>query len=339
MKKMIDGNTEYRLKYERKIQNVLDEYPQLKGFYAFIANAMSISSVSEYLYKVAGFLDYTHKTPRNFTLDDFSAYMLHIQKTHDGSETKTSYRIQVYSALKKYCNYLYASDIISKDFMQYIKRPKPVEMQDTVEKRECGFLSENEIRKYIRDVQVGVGSHESRLKQMKWKERDLAIIKIFLSTGMRCSALIKLDVDSIDFDNKSLMVIDKGEQLKHYDLSDDVLAAIKEWLVKRNELMQTAEANTQALFISHNKTRLSHTSVYRLVNKYAQNIDGKHITPHKLRATYGTQLYRKTGDLYFVQQCMGHSNPTTTELYIRGNKGQTKKASDIMSSIMGKKSM
>ena len=65
------------------------------------------------------------------------------------------------------------------------------------------------------------------------------------------------------------------------------------------------------------------------------NIDGKNITPHKLRATYGTQLYEKTGDLYMVQECMGHSSPKTTELYIRGKKSEfAKTASEIMSKVI-----
>ena len=69
------------------------------------------------------------------------------------------------------------------------------------------------------------------------------------------------------------------------------------------------------------------------MNKYSSNIKGKHITPHKLRATYGTQLYNATGDIYFVQECMGHSNPKTTEIYIRDTKNTTKKASDIMKNL------
>lgn len=75
-------------------------------------------------------------------------------------------------------------------------------------------------------------------------------------------------------------------------------------------------------------------TISRIVEKYACNIEGKHITPHKLRATYGTQLYAATKDLYFVQSCMGHSNPATTELYIRGQKNSSRQtASELMSNI------
>ena len=90
-----------------------------------------------------------------------------------------------------------------------------------------------------------------------------------------------------------------------------------------------------ALFISNRKTRMDQSSISDVVKKYSSVIDGKHITPHKLRATYGTQLYAKTGDLYLVQECMGHSNPKTTELYIRGQKNEaTQKASDIMTKLI-----
>ena len=74
--------------------------------------------------------------------------------------------------------------------------------------------------------------------------------------------------------------------------------------------------------------------MYLLIKKYSAGIDGKNITPHKLRATYGTQLYNKTGDIYFVQDCMGHHSPKTTENYVREKKQNTKKASDIMSKLM-----
>lgn len=79
---------------------------------------------------------------------------------------------------------------------------------------------------------------------------------------------------------------------------------------------------------------MDQTSISRAVNKYSITIKGKHITPHKLRATYGTQLYNITKDIYFVQQCMGHSNPKTTELYVREDNKDRKKASDIMSGLI-----
>ena len=159
------------------------------------------------------------------------------------------------------------------------------------------------------------------------------MINIFLNTGMRCSALYKLDVDNINFETKTLVVLDKGSKLQVYDLSDDTLEMIVKWLDKRSIIL--GDQIEEALFISNQRRRMTQTSIGRIVHKYAQEIPGKNITPHKLRATYGTQLYEHTHDIYFVQECMGHNNPKTTELYIRGQKdGTRKKALEIMTKVV-----
>jgi integrase len=217
--------------------------------------------------------------------------------------------------------------------MAYVPRPKFKEGIQTIEKRDKGFLDRKEIKKYIETSKRGIGTSRAIARQKEWKERDLSIIMIFLNTGIRCSALYKLNLDSIDFEKQTLITIDKGDKVQEYTLSEDVLRYIDAWIQKRKEILGTY--NEEALFISNRKCRMEQTSIYRIVNKYAQNIEGKHITPHKLRATYGTQLYNQTKDLFFVQQCMGHNNPKTTEKYIRGEANNSRKnAASIMQQII-----
>lgn len=326
----MNGNIEYENKIEKKINNLISKNNKLIGFYSFIGDK-SISTIYSYLGYVNGFLNYINKSPNELSVDDFSGYMLFIQKTESGERTTSSYRITVYSALKQYGKYLVASNQLRNNPMDFIGRPKAVDNQETIAKREIGYLSKKEIPKYITSVEYGIGSSRSRKRQKEWRERDKAIVMIFLNTGIRCSALMKIDMDSVDFSNNILTVTDKEAKVNTYELSPELLYIIKEWMGKRAEILNGE--NVDALFISNRKTRMDQASIYRIVNKYASNIKGKHITPHKLRATYGTQLYDATGDIYFVQGCMGHSNPKTTELYIRGNKNQTKKASDIMRNI------
>ena len=114
-------------------------------------------------------------------------------------------------------------------------------------------------------------------------------------------------------------------------MPDELVYDIEEWLSIRAKEIKDDE---QALFISNRRRRMDQLSISNVVKKYSKVIEDKHITPHKLRATYGTQLYNETGDIYFVQECMGHSNPKTTELYVRGKKKNMKKASDIMSKML-----
>ena len=169
--------------------------------------------------------------------------------------------------------------------------------------------------------------------QERWKERDTAIILLFLSTGIRCSALYKLDLNSVNWEESTLIVMDKGSKIHKYILPNKTIEALQAWIDKREELLNGRKE--EALFISKNRNRVCQCSISDLVKKYTFDIEGKHITPHKLRATFGTHLYNETRDIKFVQDQMGHSNPKTTELYIRGNKDtDRKKASDIMSRFL-----
>jgi site-specific recombinase XerD len=112
-----------------------------------------------------------------------------------------------------------------------------------------------------------------------------------------------------------------------------VLSILEAWMNKRKQLLNGKDED--ALFISNQRKRIGNTTVYDIVKKYSSNIKEKKISPHKLRATYGTHLYNETRDIKFVQDQMGHSNPKTTELYIRGNQeADRRKAADIMSSFL-----
>ena len=327
----MNGNKEYNMKYQNKINKLLESNNKLNGFYSFIGNK-SISTVYNYLLHINSFLSYIGNKPlKDLNIDDFSGYMMKIQNNRYGEGSTSSYKIVAYSALKKYGTYLVALNVIDRNPMDFIDRPKPIESQKTIAKREIGYLSKKEISQYITSVEQGVGNDRSRSKQEKWKERDLAIVMTFLNTGIRCSALMKIDVGDIDFEKCTLSVTDKGSEPNTYEISEELLGIIETWLEKREKFLNGVE--TEALFISNRRTRMTQQSIYVIVKKYAEGVSGKHITPHKLRATYGTQLYNETKDVYFVQSCMKHSNPKTTELYIRGNHNQTRAASDIMKKL------
>lgn len=319
------GNEILELKKEKLIDNYIDkhsEYPSLKGFRDYISN-LSSKTILDYMFYVVSFLDYCGKEPSKIELDDYSGFMTTLkQKT-------PSYQTAAHAALKKYSYYLFVSKKNADNHMQYIQRPSAKERQETIEKRENGYLTKAEVQRVLLAIQNGVGNSTARKKQKMWKDRDYLIFLIFLSTGIRLSALIQLDVDSIDFENKQLITTDKGSKINQFPLSDEVLEYTKVWLRKRENILEGQKE--QALFISHNKTRMSSVAVSDVVEKYSSVIPGKHITPHKLRATFGTQVYNATHDIYLTQKAMNHSTPAVTEKYIRGNKDHSKKtAADVM---------
>lgn len=324
----MNGNDFYEDRVRNKIENILKENSDkkyLRGFYNYMTD-LSVNTIYDYIMYIINFIDKTNKPVEELNLDDYTEYLSFL------TDKVTSYQITVYSALKKFSLYLKASGRNINDPMQYVNRPRFIEKEETKIKRENNYLEKKEIRKYLFDIECGVGSHRAKARQEDWKNRDKAIILTLLNTGMRCAALYKLNIDNINIEEKKLTTIDKGRKYQEYFLSDELLEVLTEWINERKVLL--GDKNETALFISNRKTRMDQRSISRVVNKYASNIEGKHITPHKLRATYGTQLYAATKDLYFVQSCMGHSNPKTTELYIRGQKDSARQtASELMGKI------
>lgn len=326
----MSGIQEFNNKYIKRINKALNDQPDfIKGFSSYMSD-VSLTTKYAYILDIINFVNQLDKDINLLSIDDFSKYITNLEYKENGDPISSSYRIAVYSALKKFCQYLFETKRISDNYMIYVKRPKVVESQSTIIKREKGFLTKKEISRYLQSIE---NNNVNRYRQVGdiWNKRDLIIIKIFLSTGIRCSALSKLDISSVDFKNKTLIVTDKGSKVKSFDLSDELIDEINEWIdIRRNKIKD----DNSALFISNRRRRMEQASISNVVNKYSRCIKDKHITPHKLRATYGTLLYNETGDIYFVQDCMGHSNPKTTELYIRDKKQNMKKASDIMSKII-----
>jgi integrase/recombinase XerC len=327
----MSGMQELTKNYLDKINNVLEGKPEyLRGFVNYM-NDSSIRTKYNYLNHIVAFMKWNEKEASDLGFDDFNNYISVITYKEDGSKTTSSYQINIYSSLKKFCEYLYASKRISENYMLYIKRPKAKDSQETVTKRENGYLNERELKKFVRNVELPTLSF-NHIQAEEWDIRDKALIFTFILTGIRSSALRLLDVSDVDLKNKTMVVTEKGEKVRTYDIPDKLCEALEDWIECREKLMKGHDSN--ALFISLKRNRMCTTAIYNLVKKYADCISDKNITPHKLRATYGTQLYNKTGDIYFVQECMGHSSPKVTELYIRDKKENTKRASDIMEKLL-----
>lgn len=316
------GVEAYNEKYQKLAESLLKKHNGndiLSGYYYYILNGMSCSSAYTYLGYISNFLETLNgKNASEIKLIDYNKYMA-------SHKTQTpSYHINLYNALKKFSRYLKASGICN-DYMESVQRPKYFIKQESKKKREKKYLNKEEIGKYILEINDSTNDDI-------WKQRDLTMIILFLTSGIRCSALQKLDVKDVDVNNNYISVTEKRDEIRKIYLSSDVIKEIKKWLVLRNEY----GADDDGLFISKFHKRMTNQSIYNIVTKYGKNIKNKNISPHALRASFGTNLYEATGDVYFVQQCMGHQSPKTTEIYIRGQNDKIgKRASAIMDSIVG----
>lgn len=144
------------------------------------------------------------------------------------------------------------------------------------------------------------------------KERDYALLSLFLGTGIRISECVGLNVEDIDFDNNAFTITRKGGSRVILYFGDEVKEALQKWISVRNTINGLSK-DEHALFISLQNKRMNVRTVEKLVKKYASVVTPlKHITPHKLRSTYGTNLYRETNDIYVVASVLGHKDVNTT---------------------------
>ena len=147
----------------------------------------------------------------------------------------------------------------------------------------------------------------------KTKIRDLALLTLLLGTGIRVSECVGLDISDVDFRNGGIRIHRKGGKEVTVYFGVEVEDALKDYLEERTQ-MEPAEGHDNALFLSLQMKRMSVRSVENLVKKYAKIVTPlKKITPHKLRSTYGTALYRETGDIYLVADVLGHADVNTTK--------------------------
>ena len=147
----------------------------------------------------------------------------------------------------------------------------------------------------------------------KTKVRDLALLTLFLGTGIRVSECVGLNIDDIDLKNNGIKIVRKGGNEVIVYFGDEVLEALLPYLEERKRI-EALPGHTNALFLSMQRKRMSVRSVENLVKKYAKTVTTmKNITPHKLRSTYGTNLYNETGDIYLVADVLGHKDVNTTK--------------------------
>ena len=153
--------------------------------------------------------------------------------------------------------------------------------------------------------------------QKKYNEhtraRDLAILTLFLGTGIRVSELVGINIDDIDFSINGFLVTRKGGNQAILYFPDEVARVLRDYLKVRME-MTPAPGHEEALFLSLQNRRISVRAVQNMVKKYASLAAPlkKKLSPHKLRSTFGTNLYHETGDIYLVADVLGHSDVNTT---------------------------
>ena len=323
----INGRLEKELKSEKQMQEKLSNLPKIfTDFYYSLSNKSYLTRYN-YINHVKEFMNFMTNGEnvedfyKNTTPFDINRYMSSIKtyKTKDGiRKTSDSALAAHWSSLNAFYNFLYLNDLVNANIVLKTERPK---IRDEKHK-------ESLTKKEIKNIKKNIGSG----RYHKNINRDQLIFALGITTGLRVSAISQLNIEDLDLEHNRLQVIEKGNKYRIIEFGDNLKEMFKAYLVDRKKYY--GDVDTNALFISQEKTRLSIYQIGKLMTKYAKDITDKHVTPHTLRRTSATQLYNKTGDIYLVGNHLGHADISTTKRYISIDEEKQKNKIDFMDSMI-----
>lgn len=225
-------------------------------------------------------------------------------KTYHNNEKAKSRKL---STLRSFFGYYFKKEKLDRNITDKVDLPK-------LHEKNIVRLEVNEMVDLLDMAETGYAlSPTQQAFHRHTESRDYAILALMLGTGIRVSECVGLDVDDIDFNINGFKVIRKGGAQVVLYFSDEVADALKKYIDDRAQI-KDLDTNERALFLSLQKKRISTRAVQNLVKKYSSLVTPlKNISPHKLRSTYGTNLYRETQDIYVVADVLGHKDVNTTK--------------------------
>jgi len=285
------------------------------------------STLISYAYDLLTFFRYmkannpsfANKELTKFTIDDVSnlvsedivEYQRYLELNEKGERHENGKRAiaRKMSPLRGLFQFLYEHEYIEKNPMTLVKLPKLKKDKNIIR------MNNMEVNAILEAIEYGNEQMSERQKKFcsRTKQRDLALLTLMLGTGIRVSECAGLDITDVDFKENSFVIVRKGGGQDVLYFGDDVSGVLHDYIDGERSLIIPEKGHEKALFYSLQNKRISIDAIENLVKKYAKMVvPNKKITPHKLRSTYGTALYKQTGDIRLVADVLGHENINTT---------------------------
>lgn len=318
--------------------NIMRELPEvLQGFksYKITIQNRSVKTVEQYLTDLEMFFKYISASRRalpvageEFDAIDISDIDLEFVKSITSNEiyeffnytveyrhNKAKARARKLSAIKSFFKYLMNRKLINENPASDIESPS---------------IRNKSLPKYLTvDESIALLDAVKNDSESKTRDRDYAIITLFLNCGMRLSELVGISLNDIDRDYKSLRVIGKGSKERVVYLNDACRDALTAYMRVRATDNQVEIKDKNALFLSSQHRRISNKTVQWIVYKYLDKsgLGYKHYSTHKLRHTAATLMYQ-TGkvDVRVLKDILGHEQLNTTQIYTHVSDESMEKA-------------
>lgn len=263
----------------------------LEDFLIFleVEKGYSPNTIREYTYDLQMFQRFTNnKPPEDIRTSDLRQFFLHLKREKEYSPRSLHRKI---CSLKSFYKFLKKEGFVAQNPTESIESPKiPQSLPKTITIEEA-----------------------LKLLDTPKNSRDKTILYLLYGTGMRVSELVNLNKSNLDLQNKFIKVVrGKGNKDRLIPLPDQIIPILNDYLISRNG----TEGET-ALITNRSGKRLTTRSIQRIVKKYKAlaEINDKKLTPHILRHAFATHLLSNAVDIRVIQELLGHSSLSTTQLY------------------------
>jgi len=276
----------------------------LEDFLIFleVEKGYSPNTIREYSYDLQMFQRFTNNKPlEDIHTNDLRRFFLHLKREKDYSPRSLHRKI---CSLKSFYRFLKKEGFVTQNPIESIESPKiPQSLPKTISIKEA-----------------------LKLLEAPKTSRDKTILYLLYGTGMRVSELVNLNKNHLDLSNRLIKIVrGKGNKDRLIPLPDQIIPVINEYLVSRNG----TEEET-ALITNRSGKRMTTRSVQRIVKKYKAlaEINDKKLTPHVLRHAFATHLLSNAVDIRVIQELLGHSSLSTTQLYTHVTLDHLRKSYD-----------
>ena len=305
---------------------------------ASLANPnISPGSIRTYLGAILGFDDFLSDSSSHgieFTTgNEIVRYFQDLQAKKDGQgkSVQLSYArlSSIWCALNSFFNFLVERKIRQDNPVRVIKKPSQAK-----DKPKRYFFTPDELKMLMATSKKQI---DEQTAPRKWAGaiRNHAILTLLCYAGMRIQAALNIDVADIDWEDRTIQIAEKRDHQYTYYMTKDVYQALKAWAEVRH-ILAREWIDTPALFLGQTGKRLpSQTFSLWLQKLEVCLVSGKHLAPHKLRASFATNMLEKSKDIHMVKEMMHHSSISTTQLYIPSHRDADRKAAEIMEDILG----
>ena len=292
-----------------KSQNTVKEYNyDLNTFLKYILYHFKMTIDIDI--KQISFRNMSFETVSKITLDDIHSFLFYLTNTYN---SKAATRARKVSSIRVFFNYLCnKAGLIEKNPAQNLETPK-------LDKRIPKYLTLDDSKKLLE----AVNDMDDRNK-----ERDYAIITLFLNCGMRLSELVGINIKDINFNDQKLNVIGKGNKERTIYLNSACMNAVNKYLAVRPHDNVKYDSK-DALFLSERRERISNRTVQYIVKQELKRagLDTNKYSVHKLRHTAATLMYQYGNvDIRALQELLGHESIATTEIYTHVDNSQIRNA-------------